>query len=411
MPAISLKYGRSSITVNVPERNFNGIVKLKGTPKEIDVEKKVRQLLEKPIGSASLESLVDATDKVVIVLNDVTRPVPNTLLLPSLIETLINSGVDKENIAFVFGLGSHRAHTIREKRNLVGDKLYKEFRFMDHDVERCEYVGTTDLGTDIEIFKPVVHADLRICIGIMGYHYFVGYSGGLKSIFPGVASVKSIERNHSMMLDEGAIAGKLETNPVRMEIDSVQKYLTTHFILNVILDQRKIIDVFAGNPIEAHRRGAEELDNLYKVEVEEASDVVVVSPSGYPKDINLYQAQKALDAAERVLKPGGQIILVADCPDGYGNRVFEEWLQAKTIDKPISMIKDKFVLGGHKAAAIASTRMKHKIFLKSSLRNVPEIYLEKIASVNSTIEGILKENGDAKISFIPDSNIHPQLKA
>jgi nickel-dependent lactate racemase len=252
----------------------------------------------------------------------------------------------------------------------------------------------------------VAKADRRICLGNIEYHYFAGYSGGAKAIMPGVSTRAAIQANHSRMVEAAAHSGNITTNPVRKDIEDTIKFVPIDFIINVVLNEKKeIIRAVAGHYIDAHREGCSFLDSLYKIPIMEKADIVITSIGGYPKDLNLYQAQKALDNAKHAVKNGGIIILVAACNEGLGEAVFEEWLL--TSEKPealIEKIKVNFKLGGHKAAAIAMVLQNSRIFLVSKLEKefVKKIFLEPYDNVQSALDDGIKTLGKAaKVILIP----------
>ncbi len=324
----------------------------------------IRKALKSPIGTEPLHKIVRPGEKVVIVTSDITRPVKSSTILPYLIEELNSAGINNDDITIVLALGSHRNHTEEEKQALVGDEVYEKISVIDSDMNDCKNFGTCRNGTPIDIFTPVAEADRVVCIGNVEFHYFAGYSGGAKAIMPGVSSHAAIQANHSNMVREGAYAGNIDTNPVRQDIDEVGEYFKIDFIFNVLQSSDKtIIGAFAGHYIKAHRAACEALDKMYKINIKEKADIVIVSPGGFPKDINIYQAQKALDNARHAVKDGGIIILCASCKEGFENKVFEKWMTTKTKEQMVAEIKENFILGGHKAAAIAMTLMKASIYM------------------------------------------------
>ena len=253
----------------------------------------IRKALKSPIGTEPLHKIVRPGEKVVIVTSDITRPVKSSTILPYLIEELNSAGINNDDITIVLALGSHRNHTEEEKQALVGDEVYEKISVIDSDMNDCKNFGTCRNGTPIDIFTPVAEADRVVCIGNVEFHYFAGYSGGAKAIMPGVSSHAAIQANHSNMVREGAYAGNIDTNPVRQDIDEVGEYFKIDFIFNVLQSSDKtIIGAFAGHYIKAHRAACEALDKMYKINIKEKADIVIVSPGGFPKDINIYQAQK-----------------------------------------------------------------------------------------------------------------------
>ncbi len=366
----------------------------------------VKRALFEPIGLGRLSTLVRPGEKIAIITSDITRPMPSKLVLPPLIEELLTAGVSYEDITVVFGLGSHRKHTEEEKKYLVGEEICSRIKCVDSDVNHCRMLGTTSRGTPVEIFDVVADADRRICLGNIEYHYFAGYSGGAKAIMPGVSTRAAIQANHSAMVQEAARAGAIDDNPVRLDIDEVVGFVPIDFILNVVLDENKrIIKAVAGHPMLAHREGCKFLDHLYKVAIPRKADIVITTPGGYPKDINLYQAQKALDNAKHAVRDGGIIILLASCTEGFGEKVFEKWINESTSpDDLITKIRNNFELGGHKAAAIALVEKKAAIYIVSDLpeEKSSKLYMKPFSTMQGAIGKAFEElGGGAGVLLMP----------
>jgi nickel-dependent lactate racemase len=403
---VQLGYGHAKLSVNLPDFQVLKVLKPNKVSVNLTGEDEVRRSLAEPIGTQRLQKLVKPGQKVAIITSDITRPLPSYQILPSVLDELNRGGVRDEDIFIVFALGCHRGHTEEEMRQLVGDKVFERVACIDSNSGEYVHLGTTSRGTPVDIFKPVVDADFRICIGNIEYHYFAGYSGGAKAIMPGVSTRKAIQANHSRMVQEEAAAGRLTGNPVREDIDEVAKFCSVDFIVNVVLNEKKeIIYCVSGHYIEAHREGCKFLDKMYKVDIPQKADIVVVSAGGFPKDINMYQAQKALDNAKHAVKEGGIIVWVASCKAGLGESVFEKWMmEHKESHEMIEHIEREFQLGGHKAAAIAMVMQKAKVFLISDLN--PD-FLKKMnfipySDVNSAIRDAINEMGtNAKIIVMP----------
>lgn len=267
-------------------------------------------------------------------------------------------------------------------------------------------MGVTDRGTPVEITRAVAQADRRICIGNIEYHYFAGYSGGAKAIMPGVSTRGAIQKNHSMMADARCCAGNLDTNPLRQDLEQAAQICDVDFIVNVVLDEHKqIVHAAAGDLILAHREGCRFLDRMYLCRIDRRADIVLVSQGGAPKDLNLYQTQKALDNARHAVRKGGIIILIGSCREGLGEKVFEEWmLSAPDPQSMIERIGREFQLGGHKAAAIAMTLQHAQIMLVSELEDdfVRRIFLEPVHSAQEALgEALRRLGGEAKIIAMP----------
>ena len=363
----------------------------------------IKKALENPIKSQRLSEIVNPDSRIAIIVSDVTRPTPTAKLLPPLLEELYLGGAKDENITIVFALGLHRNQTEEESRKLVGEEIYEKIRCIQHDTRRCRHIGTTSRGTPIEIFEEILGADVIIGTGSIEFHYYAGYSGGAKSVLPGVSSKEAVITNHKMMIDEKAVSGRVD-GPVRQDMEEAAKIVGLDFILNVVLDSKKeIVAAVAGDFIEAHRKGVEVVDSMYKVPVEPA-DAVIVSCGGFPKDINLFQANKALDNATQAVKEGGSIILVAECAEGIGNQVYECWnRECRSPDDAIERFKKCFEFGGHKTAIIAKTSKKFKLYLVSKLSDeqTRNAFFTPMASVKDALSAVLSENPDAKIHLMP----------
>ncbi len=364
MMEFSLPYGSDNVQLKVAEAGGRVLI----LRPQRSIPDPVRLALAAPIGSPPLRELIHPGQSIVIIISDMTRPCPNHLLLPPMLEELSSVGVRDDDILIVSAIGAHRPQTDEERTRLIGPGIARRFACIDSDPNQISYVGTTSRGTPIEAFTPVVKADVRIALGIVEPHYFAGYSGGAKSLVPGVCSIKTIQKNHAMMVEPKARTGLLDGNPVREDLEEGAAMIGLDFILNVILDEEhKIVVGAAGHPVAAHRWACRVLDFQTKTIIDEPADIVVVSAGGYPKDINLYQAQKALDNAAAAVKPGGHIIWLAECREGLGNAIFESWIVGASADDILTRIQANFVLGGHKAAAIARILKRAKVSLVSNL--------------------------------------------
>lgn len=393
-----LPYGNTEVQVEIHDKYDVTVVKPTAIVQAPDGIKEIGRAILNPVNSMRLSEIAQTGKSAVIIVSDTTRPTPTATMLPLIISELEKGGV--EDITVIFGLGIHRKQTEDEKKSILGE-MYGKIKSIEHDVNDCVNIGTTSRGTPVEILRPVTEADIVVCTGTIEFHYYAGYSGGAKSILPAVASKRSIDANHSLMLEPNAIAGCADS-PVRRDIEEAGGMLGIDFILNVVLNDRKeIVSACAGHYIEAHRKGAQSLDILQKARVEPA-DIVIVSPGGYPRDINIFQSHKALEHVRNAVKPGGSVILAAQCREGYGNAVFEEWL-CSGRDEVICKFKSGFVMGGHKAALIASLSKRFDLYLVSSL---PDDMVRKAyfipASLQDALSKALDKHGqDARIVIVP----------
>ncbi len=414
--SVELPYGHTTLSADFPDAEIRVLVPPR-PPTAANPEAVARAALENPYGTLRLRELVRPQEKVAIAIPDLTRPCPTAQLLSLVLQELRSAGVAYEDILVVSGLGSHRAQTEAERAKLVGEETYRRVRCVDSDSTRPAMIGQTSRGTPVAIFTPVAEADRRICIGAIEYHYFAGFSGGYKSLVPAMCSRSTIEANHRWMVQPGAETGRLEGNPVREDIDEAGALVGADFILNVILDaEQRAIAAVSGDPIVAHRKGCTILTGFGRPELPWYADVVLVSAGGFPKDLNLYQAQKALDNARLAVREGGTIILVAECPEGLGHDTFREWmLSGQTPDQMIERIRTKFVLGGHKAAAIALARKRATLALVSnfSSEQTRTMGFEPYASMQDALAAAAQRYGKRmKMAVMPlGGSVLPQVRA
>ena len=404
--ALEVGFDTRSETFTLPQENLMEVLTPNPFTPELTGQDAVREALAHPIGTKRVGELIHPGEKTVIITSDITRPMPSAVVLPVLLEELFAAGISLEDLTIVFALGSHRPHTEAEKIKLVGEEVYRKVRCVDSDPNDCVHMGQTKAGTPVDITRVVAQADRRICLANIEYHYFAGYSGGAKAIMPGVSTRQAIQKNHSKMVMPQASVGVVENNPVRDDLEEAIQYCPIDFILNVVLDEHKqVVKAVAGHYIQAHREGCRYLDGLYKVSIPQLADIVVVSQGGYPKDLNLYQTQKALDNAKHVVRPGGTIILVGSCKEGFGEKTFEEWMtHAKSPQELIDRIQKDFRLGGHKAAAIALVQQKAQISLVSLLpeEQVRQMSCVPYPSVQQALDEALKQYGpQAKVLVMP----------
>jgi nickel-dependent lactate racemase len=400
------KFSKGTVNFEIPEKNFYKEL----VPNQVDVElsgvAEVERALANPINSQRLKDIVKPGESIVIVTSDITRPMPSYKVLPSVIAEMKEAGVDEKDITVVLALGSHRKHTEEEKKTLVGEDVYSSgINILDSDMDECINLGMCKNGTPVDIFKPVANADRIICMGNVEYHYFAGYSGGVKALMPGVSSHAAIQANHSNMVKPESRTGNLETNPVRQDIDQIIDFIKVDFIINVVLNAKKeIIKAVSGHCMDAHREGCRFLDTLYGIEIEEPADIVVITPGGFPKDLNLYQSQKALDNSKHAVKEGGVVVMLASAKEGFGEHTFEDWMMNKSPSEMIEEIKRNFKLGGHKAAAIASVIQKADIHFVSDLDDdlVKRINFIPFNTAQEAIDKALEKQGEnAKILLMP----------
>jgi len=406
---VSLNYGYDSMALDIPDENYMGTL----NPKEInevanpDIE--VRRSLANPIGSKKLKELVSSQDKVLILVSDVSRPCPSYNLLPPILKELNETGLSNDQITIVFGLGVHRKQTEEEKKKLVGEEVYNQVKCIDHDIDNCVKIGTTKRGNQVFIFKKVLDANFVIATGNLEFHYFAAYSGGAKAVAPGVCGRETIANNHKHFLEPRAKAGLIKGNPVREEMEEIGEMVRIDFMVNAVLNShKKIVKVVAGEVTKAHREGTKCINDMFRVEIDELADIVITSPGGYPKDIDLYQTHKAMENASLAVKNDGIIIVVGECRDGLGEGKFAEALNGKLSPQElIEELKRNFILGRHKASRVAKIHLDSEIYLVSNLADEikKNLFIKSFNSLEEAFSDAMKVQGEkARVLVIPYGN-------
>ena len=394
---VFLKYGSKEVGIELPQEKLVGIF----MPREIDgvenTQAEIKRALKNSIGSKRLKDIVKLKDKVAIVIDDITRPLPSQEILPPLISELILWGIKKEDITIIIATGLHRKLTGKEINRLVGKEVMERIKVINHDPyskENLVYLGRTSRGSEIYINKTFIEADIKILVGDIEYHQFFGYGGGAKSIHPGVADAESIRRIHSQLNSPQARAGILKGNPIQEELKEVIQMIKPEFILNVVLNsKREIVRAFAGEIFEAFYQGTKLVDEMYKIKIPQRVDTVIASCGGFPRDIDLYQSQKAIESAKKAVKQGGRIILFARCQQGWGSKIFQEWIkEAKNPEEIIERIKEKFMIGAHKAYLLVKEVQWAKIYLYSEMKpsEVKDAFLHPLVDLKE-INKVLRE--------------------
>jgi len=421
MVDVWLPYGKTEICARVPTRNFLGSIEPKEKPGVPDANTEVERALNGPLGSKKLSEIAKPEHKVAIVVDDATRPAPSDTLVLQLLKELNTAGVKDENITVIFACGTHRAVKKEEAVNLLGQEVLSRVKAVSHDCKAQDlvHVGTTQKhGTKVYLNRIFAEADVRILTGDVALHYYAGYSGGRKSVLPGVSGEETIKHNHAMLLDANARTGLLDGNPVHEDMVEAANLAKVDFVLNVVTNSKgEVVKAFAGDLEQAFNEGVKLVDEMYRVTVDRRADIVIVSSGGNPADLNLFQAYKGVDNALEVVKRGGVIVLVAECPEGHGNQVFYDWMikfgELKAVEREI---KKNFVLGGHKAYYLLEVLQNHRIILISSM---PDYYASNIfklktaRAVNDALNEAFEIAGkNARVWVMPYGNFTlPEVKA
>ncbi len=367
-----LAYGKTKLELEVNDANLLWILEPLPLSTSVDGRELVAQSLQNPLGTKSLPDIIKqkAARNAVIVVNDITRPTPYETILPPLLAEIQNGGINPKDITLIIATGIHRHHTDDDNIAVFGSQICDQYRIENHD---CDHnlisLGRLSNGLDLIINRTAAEADLLITTGVVGLHYFAGFSGGRKSILPGIASRQVIEANHKMMSDPRARLGNYQDNPVSDLMLEAAFRAGVDFIFNVVTQSKyDIAFCAAGDVKEAWLAAVKFCEATTSISINAQADIVIASCGGYPKDINMYQAQKALDAAVLAVKPGGTIILAAECREGLGEDTFQDWIEKATCRQDIiDRFHRHFELGGHKAYAICRTLDQADIILISEM--------------------------------------------
>ncbi|MDZ7373556.1 MAG: nickel-dependent lactate racemase [candidate division KSB1 bacterium] len=330
---IRIDYGKSGLEVEIPDAHFVKALRMRPAPLLRDVQGAVTSALLRPIGCAPLVELARGKKTACIAICDITRPVPNWLLLPPILQALAEGGIPEGCVTVLIATGLHRPNEGRELEELVGEELAKRLRIVNHvarDPGQHVYLGTTRRGTPVYVDRRFVEADLHLAVGLIEPHLMAGFSGGRKVVCPGLVSVETMRWFHgaSLLAHEAAREGVLEGNPVHREATEVARLARVDFAVNVALDEeRNVVGIFAGELEASFAEGVAFVRQYVRDVVQEPVDVVVTSGGGYPLDATFYQAIKGATAAAGVVKPGGTILLVAACTEGLGSREFVQLLR------------------------------------------------------------------------------------
>ncbi len=346
---------------------------------------------------------------IAIAVSDATRPVPTDAILRTIMERLKACGFEPDQVTIMMGCGRHRPPREEEVRSILDPEGLDGTRFLSHSADKGDtvFLGTTSRGTPVNINRDFIQADLRVVTGMIEPHQFAGFSGGAKVAVIGLGNEATIRHNHSLLAGEGARAGVLDGNPVREDIEEAAQLIGIHFVVNVVMAPRgRILKAFAGTYPEAYREGVEFARRSFSVSFRSQCDVVVVSCGGYPRDIDLYQAQKALAHVEPMVRSGGVLVLVAECPEGTGDAQFQDWMRrAVSSGAPLEYFRDReFQLGAHKAYLTARTMMKAAVFLVSSLPAglARDMGFEPFGDVGEALDVALTRLGHVtKVGIVP----------
>jgi lactate racemase len=377
MTEIQLGYGRDSVSLKFDETRFQALAGNSIDDKPLtDVE--IGEALNAPVASPSLEDLFSTGDTVLIVVSDATRATASAQILNILVRRLIQIGVSPADVAIIFATGIHRQVTPDEKIELLTPFIAQRLRTIDHtayDSSEMVLLGTTERGTPVEVNRALKDFSHVIITGAIGFHYFAGFTGGRKSICPGLASARTIESTHMLALDfetggrrAGVGTGLLDGNAVHEECERIAAMIDPRFCVNCVVDDRgRVVRIHAGDWRIAHQTGCETYLANHSMKIDSRRDVVIASCGGLPYDINLIQAHKALDMAAHACTDGGVIVLLAECRDGLGQSTFLKWFAEKGSRALATRLRDAYEVSGQTAWSLLTKAERYEIHLVSEL--------------------------------------------
>jgi len=412
---VRLDYGKTGLDVELPGNGkVVGPLSIREAPPLANPQAALEAALANPIGTAPLAELAKGKKDACIVICDITRPVPNQLLLPPILRTLERAGIPREKITILIATGLHRPNEGDELVELVGAEVAKNYRCVNHHGkvrEEHDFIGTTPRGVPAWIDSRYVRADLKITTGLIEPHLMAGYSGGRKLICPGIAGLDTVKVWHGpkFLEDPRADCGILEGNPVHEENTLIAKMAGCDFIVNVAIDgKRQVTWLGAGDMMDAWMEGVKFVEQVVRVGVREPLDIVVTSCAGYPLDTTWYQAVKGLTGALPIVKRGGTIILAASLTEGVGSPEFQEVLRDNpSLEQFIDRIQntDYFVMDQWQVEELAKVRRRCKVKVVTqglSAEVLRNCHVEPAESVEKAIAECLEEYGpDARIGVIP----------
>ena len=406
---IDIPYGKNFVNIEIPDKSR--IVypeKLSGVS---NVRAEIRKALNNPIGCLPIRQLATGKTDAIIVINDITRPIPTKVMLEELLKDLAKAGIEGDDVKVVIALGNHRPNTKEEIMQMVGKELYNRLNIYNHDCEddsHLTFMGVTKGGLPIWVNSLFAKASLKILTGLITPHQSAGYSGGRKSIIPGIAGLETLRLHHSFPIRPYEPAfGWLQGNPFHEEALNGARIVGTDFILNVVKNSDgEIIKAVAGDLLLAHERGVNFCKESWIVKLNKKYDIAIVSPGGYPRDFDLHQSQKAISPVENILQEQGIIVLLAECIDGIGK--FGELL--KNAESPKQMIKrfrNEGFTPDHSSKAFMYARAldKFKVILSCSgieQKEVEQMFFQYAADSQTAINMSLRLKGpDANIIVLP----------
>lgn len=412
---IKLAYGRDGLWVDLPDGANTTLIEPLFVEGLEDEAASLTEALRQPIGAPPLHSLLKPADTVAIVFSDITRPMPNARVLPVLLAELARSGVPDGQVTLINGLASHRKQTQAELEGMLGPEILRRYRVLQHDAwdaANLVEVAPNHAGRVVRVNRAYLEASVRILTGFIEPHFFAGFSGGPKAVLPGIADLESIMDNHNAVMigSDHATWAVTSGNPIWEEMFAIANATRPAFLLNVTLNKNKqITGVFAGDLRAAHAAGTEFVRRKAMQPVNEPFDVVITSNSGYPLDLNLYQAVKGMSAAAQIVREGGDIIIAAECWDGIPTH--GEYARLLREAPSLEDLHRRITAPGFRCQDQWQVQVQARIQEKANVhvfagglsdQELAEAKVHPCRSIEDTLAQILARKPDASIAVLPE---------
>ena len=408
---LKIPYGKGELALNLPDSYQVDVIAPRTVAATGTSEEVVAAALDVPQGNVSLENFARARSAA-IAINDKTRPLSVEALRP-LLARLEKMGLPPDAIRLLFASGTHTPLTPDEFPALLPLDILNRYPVYAHDCDdtaQLVHKGRTPRGTEVWINRDFDAADLRIVVGNLNPHQFMGYSGGVKGAAIGLAGRETISQNHKMLQLPQARLGVYDDNPVRQDVEDIGRLIGVHFALSLVLDAHKqVVHALAGDPLAVMRAGIPLVNESFAVRTNAPYDLVIASPGGHPKDIDIHQAQKALAHAAPITRDGGTVILVAACPEGSGGQVYEQWVAE--LDSHTAVLerfeREPFRMGPHKAFLIArdAARVQVRIVTQMPRDLATRLLLDAYPDLDAALGPVLAAlPPGARIGVMPAAN-------
>ena len=409
---IELGYGQASLSLSYEETRYQ-LLAPEASDEEALTDAQIGMGLDEPAGSPTLEEIISPDESVLLVVSDATRATASAQIIHLVVRRLIATGCSPHDIRIIFATGIHRPVTRDEKRELLTPFIVQRIKTLNHaagDDSQLASFGVTERGTPIELNRALKEHDHVILTGGINFHYFAGFTGGRKSVCPGLASIRTVEATHMLALDfekggrrASVGSGLLDGNVVHEECERIAAEVAPSFLINTVTDERgRAVRVYAGEWRAAHRKGCLEYTRAHSLKIDAKREVVIASCGGAPYDINMIQAHKTLDMAAQACTTGGTIILIAQCADGLGRADFMKWFEEKNSRALEARLREGYEVNGQTAWSLMVKAENFRVHLVSELndadvrrmRMIPARTIEEaMAQVEARAEGYIMPQG------------------